>query len=270
LTRSLPSWREAPAAAPEVWTQRRRWVQTMSAGVDVFPRWLLEVSDLSCGKGIASVAIAEYVLASILAFEKRLHAVTVTGAAQWQVHSLGGLSGKTIGIVGYGTIGREVARRAVAFDMVVKAVRRSAWDGSDQFATPAENIEALIEMADHLVIAVPVTVETRQLIDARLLARARPGLHLINVSRGALVDQDALVSALHKGTLAGATLDVTNPEPLPDGHPLYSFANVRITPHVSWSDPSYDQKFTAKLMDNFDRYLSGRPLVDLVIAQRGY
>lgn len=270
LTRAFPAWRQAPAAPPHGWPHGLRWIQTMSAGMDAYPAWLWSGPIVSCGRGVAAVAIAEYVLAAMLAREKRLHEIAVHAPEDWRDVALGRLEGRTLGLLGYGAIGRAVARRAAGFDMRIRAVRRGAWTDAEPFVEPCASPEALVAEADHLVVAVPTTAQTRHIVGHHLLLAARPGLHLINVGRGDLVDQDALLNALAAGTVGFATLDVTDPEPLPAGHPLYDHPAVRITPHVSWSDPTFEERLVTKILVNLDRYVGGQALLDVVEPGRGY
>ena len=215
-----------------------RWVHVLGAGIDGFPLNAVGDRILTCSRGAAAPAIAEFVLATMLAFEKRLPEVWVTEPPdRWNSASLGGLQGRTVGIVGLGSIGTEVARRALAFDMDVVAVRRRDLPAPLAGITLTGDLGVLLTASDHVVIAAPATARTEHLIDAPALARMRPGAHLVNVARGSLVDQDALLVALDEGRLARATLDVVDPEPLPTGHRLYGHDRVRLSPHVSWSSP---------------------------------
>lgn len=132
------------------------------------------------------------------------------------------------------------------------------------------SIEQLLAASDHLVLALPITAQTYHLINVATLAHARPGLHLVNIARGALVDQQALLQALDAGRLSGATLDVTDPEPLPDGHPLYHHPRVRITPHVSWAAQGAAEVTARKFVGNLQRFVAGLPLHDVVDRERGY
>ncbi|MGA1860645.1 NAD(P)-dependent oxidoreductase [Azospirillum sp. 11R-A] len=120
------------------------------------------------------------------------------------------------------------------------------------------------------MLALPLTAATRGLVGAGLLAQAKAGLHLVNVARGALVDQDALLAAIDSGRIANATLDVTDPEPLPAGHPFYRHPAIRLTPHVSWSAPDFDRRLADRILANLDAYARGEPLRDVVDAATGY
>jgi phosphoglycerate dehydrogenase-like enzyme len=262
-------WRQAPAEAPAGWPFRLTWIQIASAGIDAFPAWVFSVPLVTSGRGVSAVALSEYVLAAILAHEKRFFdGIRVHSAAEWKMRSLGQVEGRTLGVLGLGAIGKAVVARARAFGMRILTVARSS--------VPEEGIEtvgSVVELAarsDHLVLSVPLTRETRGIIDAEVLAAAKPGLHLINVARGELIDHDALLAALDSDRVAAATLDVTYPEPLPEGHPLYTHPKVRLTPHSGWSSDDNADRLTAKLLGNLDRFLDHEPLVDVVDSKRGY
>lgn len=275
LVRPLtPSWRAAPAVCPAGWPGPVRVVMTASAGVDFFPPWLLAAPVVACACGVTAAPIAEYVLAAMLGHAKRLDAVRMRGPADFRQSELAGLEGATLGIAGYGAIGQAVASRARAFGMTILALRRSSWEAAEGVAT--ERVEAvrdigeLASRADHLVLALPATGETRHIVNAAVLAKARPGLHLINIARGTLIDQQALLAALDAGQIAAATLDVTDPEPLDAGHALYTHHAVRLTPHISWSSAANGDRLARKLLDNLDRFARNEPLRDVVDPVRGY
>lgn len=274
-------WRNAPATAPAGWPGRLQWVHVASAGIDFFPPWLLQVPQVTCSRGVAAVPIAEYVLTALLTHQRTWDTLQVAGAGAWREtfarvdqHLPGTLQGRALGIAGYGAIGREVARRAQAFGMQVTVLRRGGGpvgEGQcDGGVRTVDSIEKLLAASDHLVLALPITAQTCHLINAATLAHARPGLHLVNIARGGLVDQQALLHALDSGRLFGATLDVTDPEPLPDGHPLYSHPRVRLTPHVSWAAQGAAELTARKFVDNLVRHVAGQALVDVVDAARGY
>jgi len=275
LTAPRP-WLTAPAQRPAGWPGQLRWLHSVAVGMDFYPDWIYDVPQVTCGRGVAAVPIAEYVLAAVLDHEKRLAELTVHDAAPWPLRSaakpprLGLLHGKTLGLVGFGAIGREVALRARAFGVRVLALRRSSAPIEDAGVERVETLPALLAASDHLVLALPLTSQTNGLIDAAALAHAKPGLHLINIARGRLLDQKALLDALDAGRLAAATLDVTEPEPLPDGHPLYHHPRVRITPHISWAAGDVLARSAEKFEENLARYLVGEALHDIVDPRRGY
>jgi phosphoglycerate dehydrogenase-like enzyme len=255
--------------APRGWSDVR-WVQLASVGIDYYPDWLFDGPVVTSARGTASVAIAEYVLAAIFAAAKRIPEIWLRQASDWRRLQLGLVQGSTLGLYGFGSIGEVLAQRALALGIKVVALRRSdapiGLDGVER----AESLEQLVARSDHLVLAAPSTPDTRHAINRAVLAHARPGLHLINIARGNLVDQQAVQEALDEGRVALATLDVTDPEPLPAGHAFYSHPRVRLSPHIS---PSTDQIVPAlidKFVLNLDRFRSGQPLADVVDTARGY
>ena len=247
------------------------WIHTIGTGVDRFPMELVGDRSLSCARGASAVPIAEWTLAMMLAFEKRLPEVWATEPPErWNFEELGGLEGKTLGLVGLGTIGCAIATRAQAFDMKVLAYRRSKAPSPIADVELLATLPPLLEASDHLVIAASATPETHHLIDAGALERVKPGVHLVNIARGSLVDQDALRSALDAGRVACASLDVCDPEPLPAGHWLYRHPAVRLSPHISWSMPGSIDRLFDTFAANLRRYLDGDPLANRVDLQRGY
>ena len=248
-----------------------RWIHTIGTGLDRFPFAAVGERLVTCSRGASGIPIAEWVLAVMLAFEKHLPDAWVTRPPErWHEAQLGGLYGRTCAVVGLGGIGTAVARRALAFDMRVRAVRRSDAPSPLAGIERVDNLAELLPSADHLVLAVPLTAETRHLIGHEALAWMKPGVHLINVARGALVDQDALRAALDDGRVARASLDVVDPEPLPDGHWLYTHPRVRLSPHISWSIPAAFDLLLDTFIANLRRYRAGQPLEGQVDRARGY
>jgi phosphoglycerate dehydrogenase-like enzyme len=250
--------RAGKVARPPGWPGRLRWLHLRSAGIDEFPDWILEAPLLTVTRGAQAAPIAEFVLAAMLAHEKRLPAMWIHAAADWRQCPLGTLEGRTLGLVGFGHIGQAVARRALAFDMRLVAHYRG--DPPAGFAAVARvPLEALLATADHLVIAAPLTAETRGLLGAEAFARMRPGVHIVNIARGAVIDQAALRAALDAGVVGAASLDVTDPEPPPAGHWLYTHPRVRLSPHVAFSAPATSLRAAAIFLDNLRCFLDGRP-----------
>jgi phosphoglycerate dehydrogenase-like enzyme len=245
-----------------------RWVHALGTGIDAFPLDLLGDRILTCSRGASAVPISEWVLAVMLAFEKRLPEVWIrTGGKR---ETLGTLHGKVLGLVGLGGIGTAVALRALAFGMSVRACRRTAAPSCLAGVEMVPSLAQLVASADHLVLAAPATPTTRHLLDRDVFAAMKPGLHLINVARGALVDQDALRAALDDGRVARASLDAVEPEPLPEGHWMYDHPRVRLSPHVSWSMPGAADALIDCFIDNLRRYQSGKPLSGVVDREIGY
>lgn len=261
------SLKDAPA--PPDWASVR-WVQLASSGIDYYPDWLFDGPVVTSARGTASSAIAEYVLAAILTAAKDMPAIWLKGAADWRRSELALVEGSTLGLYGFGSIGQAVARRALALGMRVVALRRSGAPVEVEGVEAVTNIAELLARADHLVLAAPSTPATRHAIDAAALAHAKPGLHLINVARGDLVDHAALLAALDGARIALATLDVTEPEPLPPGHPFYGHPRVRLSPHISPASARIVPALIDKFIANLERLRSGRPLVDVVDPARGY
>lgn len=270
LVRPSPVWKQERDAAPASWPGRLKWVYAVSAGIDFYPPWLLDAPLVTCGRGVASEEIADYVIAALYAQAKRLDTVTMRSRADFVQTMLGRVAGTTIGLVGLGAIGAAVARRGIALGARVVAIRRSNGQPGPEGVELVGRIEDLVAQADHIVLAVPATPQTRHLFDDALFARVKPGAHLINVARGSVVDQEALIRALDSGRLAFATLDVTEPEPLPDGHPLYSHPGVRLTPHISSNYKLVRDKLLDKVSNDISRFASGEAPSDIVDPIRGY
>jgi phosphoglycerate dehydrogenase-like enzyme len=245
-------------------------VFSASAGIDWYPRWLLDAPILSCGRGVFSAEIADYVIAAIYLQAKNLEAVRARSLAEWNYVPLGHVAGSTVGIIGLGSIGMEVAQRALALGAKVVAVRRRARANAIDGVALLDDPAAVVAAADHIVIAVPLTPATHRLVDARLLDHARPGAHLINVARGGVVDQDALMATLDAGRLGFATLDVTDPEPLPAGHALWTHPRVRLTPHISTNYTTVLHLLLAKVAGELARFARGELPTDIVDPATGY
>jgi phosphoglycerate dehydrogenase-like enzyme len=271
IIRPTPAWRNAPREAPAGWPGRLRWVFSCSVGVDFYPDWLLEAPVVSCARGTASEEIADYVIAAIYARAKDLSRAAVERAADWRYQELGRVVDSTVGVIGLGAIGTAVARRAAALGARVLAVRRSRAGLVGVIGVEMrDSVAEVVRDADHIVIAVPATAETRHLFDADLFAHVKPGTHLINVARGSVVDQQALLDALDTGQVSFATLDVTDPEPLPEGHRLYTHPSTLITPHLSANYTVARGKLLEKILSELSRFAYGQRPADVVDRVRGY
>ncbi|WP_416464271.1 NAD(P)-dependent oxidoreductase [Sphingomonas sp. VDB2] len=271
LVRPSPAWRQPTALRPPAWPGRLKWVYSASAGIDFYPPWLLDAPLVTCGRGVASDEIADYVIAAIYAHAKNLEAITARSRAQWINVPLGRVSGTTIGIVGLGAIGQAVARRGLALGAQVIGLRRTGAQSGVSGVEHVGDIETLVARADHIIVAVPATRQTYHLFDAALLAKVKPGAHIINVARGSVIDQDALIDALDgEGGPGFATLDVTDPEPLPEGHALYTHPAVRLTPHVSSNHMLVRHRLLEKVRDDISRFARGEAPSDIVDPVRGY
>src|SRR5262249_55839225 len=172
--------------------------------------------------------------------------------------------------VGVGGIGSAVATRALAFGMHVRALRRTAALSPVAGVKVVTSLDELLPGADHVVLAAPSTTHTKHLLDAGAFAMMKPGVHIVNIARGALTAQDALRVALADGTVARATLDTVTPEPLPHGHWLYTHPQVRVGAHISWYTPEMQQAAVEIFVDNLKRFANDEPLLHVVDAEEGY
>jgi phosphoglycerate dehydrogenase-like enzyme len=253
------------------YAQRVGWVHLAGTGIDSFPRELFDGRTVTNARGASAIPIAEFVLAAMLAFEKHLPETWIHEPPEhWNFARLGWLNTRTLGLVGLGGIGVAIAERALPFGMEVRALRRRAEPSPLEGVEVVVSIDELLSEADHLVLAAPATPRTRHLINAETLALVKPGVHLVNIARGALVDQDALRVALDDGRIAMATLDTVDPEPLPAGHWLYSHPKVRLSAHVSWASPAGMDRTLEIFVDNLRRYAAGEQVLHVVDADEGY
>jgi phosphoglycerate dehydrogenase-like enzyme len=250
-----------------------RWVQIDSAGVEGwFAHGVVDDARVwTSAAGAYAVAVAEHVVALLLASTKRL--AQCARAGRWNRDELEGvpLAGSTVGIVGAGGIGREAIKRLAPFDVRILALTRSGAPvpGADRSFGP-DGLHELLTESDFVVLGAPLTPETRGLIGARELDLLGPAGVLVNVARGALVDTDAVVAALREGRLGGALLDVTDPEPLPDGHPLWSEPRALITPHVANTRAQLDVAFARRVEENVRRFRAGEELLGVMDPSAGY
>ncbi len=248
-----------------------RWVHAYGTGVNAFPFDALGGRPLSCSRGSSSIPIAEWTLAVMLAAEKKLPETWIhEPPAHWSIGSLGRLHGKTLGLIGIGGIGQAIATRALPFGMQVRALRRSDAPSPVAGVEIVRDLAALLASADHLVIAASATPNTERLLDDAAFALVKPGVHLVNIARGALVDHEALRRALDDGRVGLASLDCVDPEPLPAGHWLYTHPRVRLSPHTSWSMPGAFDLLIEPFIENLRRALRGEALVNLVDRELGY
>jgi len=250
------------------------WVQLSGTGVDnVAPAVFEQGRVVTCARGASAIPISEWVMAAILAWAKRFPETFLSEPPKyWNFPNptLDRVAGSTIAIVGLGGIGAAVATRAQAFGMHVRALRRTDTPSPVPGVEIVHSLDELLPGAAHVVIAAPATARTQHLIDAAAFARMTPGVHLVNIARGSLVDQDALRVALDDGHVAMATLDTVDPEPLPEGHWLYAHPKVRMAAHVSWYTPQLQAAAVDILIENIGRRLEGRPLLHVVDPDEGY
>lgn len=287
----LPASRdEAVALAPEVdvatgWSlpagllengRRLKWVHAFNAGVDGF----VGLPGIRDGRVVltrtvgAHVALPDHVMALILAFTRRLHVdIRRQIDRRWDRPAGIGedLAGQALGILGLGQIGKPLAARAAAFGMRVIGTKRTPERVPHvDLVLPPDRIDELLRAADYVVALLPLTPETRGRMGEREFRLMKPNGVFINVSRGPIVEEAALVRALCEGWIAGAGLDVFDVEPLPGDHPLYEFNQVIITPHVSGITPQFFGRIATVFAQNVDRYVKGEPLANVIDVARGY
>ena len=279
--RSRPPWktRKSPSS-PAISTSatlsapKLKWVHcdhsglTRSARPEVFERGLI----VTGSAGRSGPALAEHVLMfSLMLCSHYPHFYEAQKRHEWrrtpEMAGLRALYGRTIGILGMGHTGVELATRAKAFDMRVLGYRRRdlpAPAGVDRMycADKGETIDPILDEADVLALVLNLSDATHHLIDAPALKRMKRSAIIVNLSRGAVIDQDALIAALNAGELAGAGLDVTDPEPLPAGHPLWDTPNVLITPHFTAAVPDKLDRSLDVITENFRRYRAGEPMLN--------
>ncbi len=257
-----------------------KWVQLASAGSDHMLK--LGVGErrpdllLTTASGIHEIPISEHIIAMILHFARGFNkAVRNQAQGHWERYRADEANGKTVCMIGYGPIARRAATLCKALGMKVIAVRASiaeqqpGFEATDRFYPPADLNEVLAQ-SDYVVIAAPHTPRTDKMIGREQFQAMKPTSVLLNISRGALVDEAAMIEALNEGDIAGAGLDVFEQEPLPESSPLWQMPSVLITPHVSGSNPFYDSRVTRLFIENLSRYLGGQPLRNLVNIERGY
>lgn len=262
--------------------RRLRWVQSASAGVELnlFPEMIESDVVLTNGGGLHSVSIPEHTLALMLALARNVHhAVRLQGQRRWErfgvIGFAGGvreLSGACVAILGAGPIGLALVALTRALGMRVRVLRRRAGQpvpGAEAVVGP-ERLHELLAWADFVLLATPSTAETRHLIDRDALAAMKSSAFLVNVGRGEVIDDDALVDALRRGAIAGAGLDAFVEEPLPPTSPYFDLENVILTPHVSGYTPTYFARVLELFRDNLGRWLRGETLRNVVNKRLGY
>ncbi len=284
--RVLPSPEQAP---------RLRWIQLASAGFD----WALKQPigqapdiELTSTSGMHATPISEYCLGMILALNLRLPLMLdMQRKTEWPKYPTpfgpAPLRGKTVGIIGYGSIGRELARLCDAVGMTVLAAKRDvkrldAGEGWTEPGTgdpsgdipariyPGAAVTTMARDCDFVVMTAPLTSDTRHMLDQRFFEAMKPTAFFINIARGDVVDEPALIAALQNGKIAGAALDVFVEEPLPPSHPLWAMPNVIISPHVSGDVPDYFERAGRVFAENLRRYIEKRPLINLFDRVKGY
>ena len=257
----VPPFFPAPAAvAAMAQMPSLKVVQTLTAGFDRVRPHVPAGAILCNARGVHDASTAEWVVAAILASVRQFpYFAGEQAAGRWSYRFTGCLAGQTVLIVGYGSIGHAVERRLAGFEVEVRRVARIAREG----VSPVSELPDLLPAADVVILLAPVTAETVGMVDAAFLARMKDGALLVNAARGGLVVTDDLVAELSSGRLAAA-VDVTEPEPLPLGHPLWKLPNVLITPHVAASTPVSVTAGHRFVRAQAERYLTGEPLANVI------
>ncbi|MCV7115361.1 D-2-hydroxyacid dehydrogenase [Mycolicibacterium setense] len=274
---ALLLWDYFSTALREVWThaQALEWVHVAAAGVDTLLFDGLRDSDVvvTNARGVFDRPIAEYVLGAVIAHAKDSQAsFDLQRRHEWRHRETRSLTGAHALVVGTGGIGREIARLLRAAGLVVRGAGRAAAEQDPDFGSVVASAElaAAVGWCDHLVLAAPLTPATRGLVDAAVLEAMKPDAHLVNIARGPLVDEDALLIALTERRIGGATLDVFDTEPLPAEHPLWDAPGAVITAHMSGDVVGFRDTLAAQFADNARRWLLGQPLLNVVDKKLGY
>jgi phosphoglycerate dehydrogenase-like enzyme len=274
---------------------RLRWVALNSAGANHVIQHPLFTTDVifTTASGLHAINIGQFVLASILAWSHHLPVLLDLQRkgewpdGRWASYAPRELRGATIGVIGYGSIGREVGRLAKSFGMRVLAVKRRAHTLRENgtYEIPAlgdpdgmlpdaiygpEQLREMLAECDYVVLAVPLTPETREMIGEAELGAMKPTAYLVNIARGEVCHEAALIRALTNGQIGGAGLDVFMQEPLPQDSPLWTLPNVILTPHIAGLSPNYEQRAADIFCQNLQRYIAGQPLLNLVDKTTGY
>jgi D-2-hydroxyacid dehydrogenase (NADP+) len=259
-----------------------KWIHSTAAGVAqlMYPELRQSGITVTNASGIFSVPMAEHTMGLILAMARNFpDSVRYQDESKWSVQDLWGkaqhlteINGSVLLIVGYGSIGRELAGRAKAFDMRVWGLTRSGKGDAThaEKILPVSQLNEALPHADYVVISAPETAETKHLIGAEQIARMKRGARLINVARGSLLDEAALLNALESGALGGAALDVTTTEPLPGQSPLWRAPNLLITPHTSAISERLWLRETELFLKLLDEWFDGKQLSNRVDFSRGY
>jgi phosphoglycerate dehydrogenase-like enzyme len=270
---SLPPFRKVFGMCPNL-----RWVHSLSAGLDkaLFPELLQSPVPLTNGSGVFSASLGEFALAAILYFTKDFRRmIRNQQAGVWEPFDAMPVSGHTAGIIGYGDIGRAIAARVRPLGMTVLAVKRhvspslAADPLVEQVYGPERRFE-MLSRCDYVVVAAPLTAETRGMIGVPEFAAMKSTAVVINVGRGPVIEEKALVRALSNGRIKGAALDVFDQEPLPQGHPFYQLENVLLSPHCADHTPDWLDNAMRFFVAQFERFRKGQPLLNVVDKKLGY
>ncbi|MDZ4670322.1 MAG: D-2-hydroxyacid dehydrogenase [Phototrophicales bacterium] len=280
-----------PAEAPKL-----KWIQLHFAGLDgVVNRPIVQQEhiQITSASGIHATPISEYCIGMMLAFSLQLPKMwRLQQESKWADRPQDtfkpiGLRGQVLGIVGYGSIGRELARIADAMGMTILATKNNLLKTAEELdyiepntgdpnaeiperIYPSEALGAMVEACDYVVVTAPLTEKTHHMVNADILKRMKPNAMIINIGRGAVIDENALIEALQNGTIAGAALDVFEQEPLPATSPLWEMKNVIISPHVSGNNTRYTERASQVFEENLRHYLAHQPMLNQFDRKRGY
>jgi len=254
------------------------WVHSRSVGLErtLFSELKESAVPLTNGAGVFSASLGEFTLGAILYFAKDFRRMIRNQmAGVWEAFDVLWASGQTVGIIGYGDIGRAIAERARAFGMTVLAVRRnvSPSQAADPLVAQTYGPERRLEMiphCDYVVVAAPLTSETRGMIGEAEFAAMKPTAVVINVGRGPVINEEAMIGALSSGRIRGAALDVFDHEPLPAGHPYYKLENVLLSPHCADHTPDWLDNAMKFFIEQYERFRKGEPLLNVVDKKLGY
>jgi phosphoglycerate dehydrogenase-like enzyme len=257
---------------------RVRWIHSRSAGLErtLFPELIASDVIMTNGSGVFSPSLGEFALAAILYFAKDFRRMIRNQmAGQWEPFDVLPISGQTVGIVGYGDIGRAVASRVRAMGMNVLAVKRHAptQNNPDPFAQRIYNPDqrlAMLPQCDYVVVAAPLNAETVGLINEAEFAAVKPTAVIINVGRGPVINEQAMINALSQNKIKGAALDVFDEEPLPANHPFYKLENVLLSPHCADHTPDWLDNAMRFFLAQFEKFRRGEPLLNIVDKKLGY
>lgn len=273
----LLGWDYTAGGLEEAWenTGDLRWIHWCGAGVNavLFPGLVQSDVILTNARGVFDRAMAEYTLGLIIALAKRFpESFALQARGEWRHRQTERIAGARVLVVGVGSIGREIARLLRAVGMVVEGVGRMARGGDGEFdrIIGQDGLIGCLPEADYVVLVTPLTAETAGLFGARAFAAMKPSARFINLGRGQLVDEAALIAALDAGDLAGAALDVFETEPLPADSPLWRHPGIIVSPHMSGDFIGYPDAVAALFLDNFRRYQAGEPLRNLVDKALGF
>jgi phosphoglycerate dehydrogenase-like enzyme len=253
-----------------------QWVHSRSVGLErtLFPELIEHSVTLTNGRGVFSAALGEFALAAILYFAKDFRRMIRNQmAATWEQFDVTAVSGQTVGIVGYGDIGRAVATRVWPLGMKVLALKRHVSSGPDPLIEQTygpDGLNAMLSRSDYVVVATPMTAETRGMIAEAEFAAMKSTAVVINVGRGPIIKEEAILHALSSGRIKGAALDVFDEEPLPPNHPLYRMENVLLSPHCADHTSDWLEQAMHLFIEQYERFRTGQPLLYVVNKKLGY